>query len=207
MRNKLISDVEISIKSSLIFRCFDTIPAQLSAPFLSPHCASATANTSSPTLTRPGTRSEVISPPSSLNSLQLANDIDVVPVNGSKAAPACSACAAPSVPKHIITASRSSTAEVNTRRDMLGLCGSLSLPSLLLPLDPVPRRRLCVRGAITAATRESIEICVCGRCVCCCWSFQCLRISQWRLAFSRNFLPSVCVREAEREEKTSQAKR
>ncbi|ESS55954.1 hypothetical protein TCDM_12545 [Trypanosoma cruzi Dm28c] len=89
---------------------------------------------------------------------------------------------------------------------MLGLCRSLSLPSLLLPLDPVTRRRLCVRGAITAATRESIQICVCGRCVCC-WSFQCPAISQWRLAFSRNFLPSVCVREVEREQKTSQVKK
>ncbi|RNC36442.1 exo-alpha-sialidase [Trypanosoma cruzi] len=56
----------------------------------------------------------------------------------------------------IITTSRSSTAEANTRRDMLGLCGSLSPPSLLLPLDPVTRRRLCVRGAFTAATRESM---------------------------------------------------
>ncbi|ESS55625.1 hypothetical protein TCDM_12890 [Trypanosoma cruzi Dm28c] len=49
---------------------------------------------------------------------------------------------------------------------MLGLRGSLSLPSLLLPLDPVTPRRLCVRGAFTAATRESIQICVCGQCVC-----------------------------------------
>ncbi|RNC49529.1 exo-alpha-sialidase [Trypanosoma cruzi] len=57
---------------------------------------------------------------------------------------------------------RSSTAEVNTCRDMLGLCGSLSLPSLLLPLDPVTRRRLCVRGAFTAATRESICVCLGG---------------------------------------------
>ncbi|ESS61934.1 hypothetical protein TCDM_10442 [Trypanosoma cruzi Dm28c] len=48
---------------------------------------------------------------------------------------------------------------------MLGLCGSLSLPSLLLSLDPVTRRRLCVRGACTAATRESIQICVCAVCV------------------------------------------
>ncbi|EKF27002.1 hypothetical protein MOQ_009285 [Trypanosoma cruzi marinkellei] len=45
---------------------------------------------------------------------------------------------------------------------MLGLCCSLSLPSLLPPLDPVTRRRLCVRGALTAATRESIEIRVVG---------------------------------------------
>ncbi|ESS55252.1 hypothetical protein TCDM_13291 [Trypanosoma cruzi Dm28c] len=80
---------------------------------------------------------------------------------------------------------------------MLGLCRSLSLPSLLLPLDPVTPRRLCVQGAFTAATRESIQICVCGRCVCC-WSFQCLAISQWRLAL--DFLPSVCVHEAEKRE-------
>ncbi|ESS63140.1 hypothetical protein TCDM_09099 [Trypanosoma cruzi Dm28c] len=88
---------------------------------------------------------------------------------------------------------------------MLGLGGSLSPPSLLLPRDPVTPRRLCVRGAFTAATRESIQICVCGRCVCC-WYFQCLTVSQWRLAFGSNFLPSVCVREAEREEKTSPSK-
>ncbi|EKG01114.1 hypothetical protein TCSYLVIO_007904 [Trypanosoma cruzi] len=48
---------------------------------------------------------------------------------------------------------------------MLGLCGSLSLPSLLLPRDPVTRRRLYVRGAFTAATRESIQICVWAVCV------------------------------------------
>ncbi|RNE98736.1 hypothetical protein TcG_12446, partial [Trypanosoma cruzi] len=68
------------------------------------------------------------------------------------------------MPQHIIT-TRRSTAEVNTRRDMLGLCGSLSLPSLLLPLDPVTRRRLSVRGAFTAETSESIQICVGGVCV------------------------------------------
>ncbi|KAF5224557.1 hypothetical protein ECC02_002195 [Trypanosoma cruzi] len=53
----------------------------------------------------------------------------------------------------------------NTRRDMLGLFGSLSLPSLLLPPDPVTRRRLCVRGAFNAATIESIQICVWAVCV------------------------------------------
>ncbi|EKF98361.1 hypothetical protein TCSYLVIO_010740, partial [Trypanosoma cruzi] len=164
MQNKLISGVEISIGSPFISRCFDTIPAQMPAPSFSPHCASATANTSSPTSTRPGTRSEVILLPPSLNSLQLANDIGFVPLNGSTAAPACSTAAAP-LPQHINTTSRSITAEVNTRRDMLGLCRSLSPPSLILPLDPVTRRRLCVRGAMTAATRESIQICVCAVCV------------------------------------------
>ncbi|KAF5220464.1 hypothetical protein ECC02_006532 [Trypanosoma cruzi] len=73
------------------------------------------------------------------------------------------ACAAP-LPQHIIT-TRRSNAELNTCRDMLGLCGSLSLPSLLLPVDPVTRRRLCVRVAFTAATRESIQICVWTVCV------------------------------------------
>ncbi|EKF26329.1 hypothetical protein MOQ_009982 [Trypanosoma cruzi marinkellei] len=49
---------------------------------------------------------------------------------------------------------------------MLGLCRSLSPPSLLLPLDPVTQRRLCVRGAFTAATRECIEIYICVWAVC-----------------------------------------
>ncbi|ESS55591.1 hypothetical protein TCDM_12927 [Trypanosoma cruzi Dm28c] len=84
---------------------------------------------------------------------------------------------------------------------MLGLRGSLSPPSLLLPLDPVTRRRLCVRGASTAATRENIQICVCGRCVCC-WSFQCLTISQWRLVLVINFFP-LCVGKREKLRKRS----
>ncbi|EKG00883.1 hypothetical protein TCSYLVIO_008152, partial [Trypanosoma cruzi] len=96
----------------------------------------------------------------------------------------------PQATQHIITKRRSSTAEANTRRDMLGLCGSLSPPSLLLPLHPVTPRRLCVRGAITVATRESIQMCACGRCVCC-WSFQ---SAQW--LFAPVFLTSVsaCAR-------------
>ncbi|ESS58976.1 hypothetical protein TCDM_12322 [Trypanosoma cruzi Dm28c] len=193
MQNKLISDVEISIEPLLISRCFETIPAQLPAPSFSPHCPSATANKSSPTLTRPGTRSEVILLPSS-NSFQLANDIGVVPLKKSTAALACSTAASPPVPQHIIiiTTTRSSTVESNTRRDMLGLCGSLSPPSLLLPLDPVTPRRLCVRGAFTAAaTRESIQICVGGRCVCCC-SFSAFE-SHSSVSRLFAFLPSVCL--------------
>ncbi|EKG06190.1 hypothetical protein TCSYLVIO_002714, partial [Trypanosoma cruzi] len=107
---------------------------------------------------------------------------------------------APQVAQHITTRRRSDTAEVNTRRDMLGLCRSLSPPSLLLPRDPVTRRRLCVRGAITAATHESIQICVWA--VCAVVPFRALQFhsSDPRL-FA--FFPSVSVfkrrREAQRQ--------
>ncbi|ESS60541.1 hypothetical protein TCDM_11926 [Trypanosoma cruzi Dm28c] len=76
---------------------------------------------------------------------------------------------------------------------MLGFCGSLSLPSLLLPLDPVTRRRLCVRGAITAAARESIQICVCVLLVLSEPSNFTVAIRVWLLAF----LACLCSRNGE----------
>ncbi|KAF5216464.1 hypothetical protein ECC02_010773 [Trypanosoma cruzi] len=102
---------------------------------------------------------------------------------GTKTSISCASCSTPDLlstacappqSHNIITTRRRNTVKLNTRRDMLGLCGSLSLPSLFLPPDPVPPRRLCVRGAFNAATIESIQICV----RLCCWSFQSLRISQ-----------------------------
>ncbi|RNC36921.1 exo-alpha-sialidase, partial [Trypanosoma cruzi] len=94
---------------------------------------------------------------------------------GTKTSISCASCTppgllstacAPPQSQQTVTKKRSSTAEVKTRREILGLRGSLSLPSLLLQPDPVTPRRLCVRGAFTAATRESIQICVCVGGVC-----------------------------------------
>ncbi|RNC33868.1 exo-alpha-sialidase [Trypanosoma cruzi] len=57
---------------------------------------------------------------------------------GKKISTHCGSCTSPDLlptavaaplPQHIIATSRSSTGEVNTRRDMLGLRGSLSPPS------------------------------------------------------------------------------